>query len=173
MKSLGLNISFRFSVPVYSTNRLPLINSKSAPDSVVRAIVNSASLARLTVVSTLDVAIVNFVEKYVGTNKTDEIDTYLYEENRAKIMSHRNTFLQSLGRTDIKLTSDLRLEDLEIGDTVIINFDRLFKRFGDSDSRKKAVILVGKTVNGERTILEFSDLGNVFNRATDITPVPP
>ena len=111
-----------------------------------------------------------FVEKYVGTNKTEELDVYLYNDIDAEIMTHRNTYLHSLGRADIKVTTDLRYEDLEIGDTIILNFRRLYKRFGDSSSRQKAVMVVGKNLNGERTQLELSDLGNIFNRSSIITP---
>ena len=70
----------------------------------------------------------------------------------------------------MRITSDLRLENLEIGDTVVLNFERLYKRFGDSASRKKAMTIIGKTVNGERLIIELSDLGNLYNRASIITP---
>ena len=112
----------------------------------------------------------DFVEKYVGTNKTQDLDIYLYDSTAASIMSHRVAYLNSLSRADIELETDLRLEDVEIGDTIIIEFTRLYKRFGDSASRKKALIVIGKQVNGERTKLSLSDLGNVFNRSSIITP---
>jgi hypothetical protein len=112
----------------------------------------------------------DFVEKYIGTNNTDEITAYLYKERDAEILTHRNTYLQSLGRSDMSITTDLRLEELEIGDTVILDFKRLYKRFGDPNTRQKAMMVVGKTLNGERTKLELSDLGNIFNRSSVITP---
>lgn len=111
-----------------------------------------------------------FVEKYVGTTKGQELDAYLYDEFSAKIMSHRLSYWNSLSRADMKITTDLRLEGVEIGDTIVINFQRLYKRFGDSASRKKALTVVGKTVNGERTQLSLSDLGNLYNRSSIITP---
>ncbi len=112
----------------------------------------------------------DFVEKYIGTNKTQELDIYLYDTTAASVMSHRVAYLNSLSRADIELETDLRLEDVEIGDTIIVSFTRLYKRFGDSTSRKKALMVIGKQVNGQRTKLSLSDLGNVFNRSSIITP---
>ncbi len=111
-----------------------------------------------------------FVQKYVGTNKTKEVDVYLYNKTSADIMSHRIAYYNSLGRSDIEVTTDLRLEDIEIGDVVVVNFRRLYKRFGDSTSRKKALTVVGKQVDGKRTKLSLSDLGNIFSRSSVITP---
>jgi hypothetical protein len=111
-----------------------------------------------------------FVEKYVGTNKTDEIDVYLWESFSSEIMSQRIAYFNSLSRSDMKINTDLRLENIEIGDVVVADFERLYKRFGDNTSRKKVLTVVGKTVTGEQTTLELSDLGNIFNRSSVITP---
>ena len=112
----------------------------------------------------------DFVETYIGTNKSDELDVYLYNVSSARIMAHRNVYLKSLGRTDVKITSDLRFENVQIGDQVILDFDRLYKRLGDSTSRKKVAVVIGKQVTGDRVIMELTDLGNIFNRSSIITP---
>jgi hypothetical protein len=112
----------------------------------------------------------DFVEKYVGTDKTDEVDLYLYNDAEAEIVSHRNTYFQTLGRSDITIETDLRLEDVEIGDVIVLNFQRMYKRFGDSSTRKKAAIVIGKTLNGEKTKIELTDFGNILNRSSVITP---
>lgn len=112
----------------------------------------------------------DYVEKYVGTNNTDEVDIYLYNQDEAEIVAHRNTYLQTLGRSDISIETDLRLENVEIGDVIVLDFARMYKRFGDETTRKKAAIVIGKTLNGERTKLELTDFGNIFNRSSIITP---
>ena len=111
-----------------------------------------------------------YVERYVGTNNTDEVNIYLYNQDEAEIVAHRNTYFQTLGRSDIKVETDLRLEDVEIGDVIVLDFQRMYKRFGDEETRKKAAIVIGKTLNGERTQLELTDYGNIFNRSSIITP---
>lgn len=112
----------------------------------------------------------DFVAKYVGTNQLQELDVYLYDDKAAEIMSHRNLYLQTLARNDLTLSTDLRLENIEIGDTVIINFRRLYKRLGDAVSRKKAMIVIGKDLDGKVTKLQLSDVGNILNRSSIITP---
>jgi len=111
----------------------------------------------------------SFVRDYVETNKTSQEDAYIFDEFDANIHSQRVAYYRSLSRADITITSDLRLENIEIGDTVELDFRRLYKRFGDSTSRKKLATVIGKKITGEKTVLELTDFGNVFNRTCYIT----
>lgn len=111
-----------------------------------------------------------FVTRYIGTNKVDELNLYLYSDGDAEIMSHRHLYYNRLGTATLELETDLRLEDIEIGDVVIADLRRLYKRFGDEDVAKKMMLVIGKNLTGERTILELSDLGNTFNSSSFITP---
>jgi len=111
-----------------------------------------------------------FVQNYIGTNQGSEIDLYLYNDNEANIALHRHIYYNSLGRTDITLETDLRLEAVKIGDQIQINFDRLYKRLGDKSSRKKICMVVGRTVTGTKIKLDLTDLGNIYNRSSIITP---
>ena len=111
----------------------------------------------------------DFVENYVNTSKSEEFDLYLYEECDAKVMGHRLVYYRRLGRTDVKVSTDLRLENIEIGDVVQLEFDRLYKRFGDEETRKKLLTVVGKTVTGEKIDLDLTDYGNTFNSSSIIT----
>lgn len=110
-----------------------------------------------------------FVTRYIKTNKADEIDLYLYEERDAEIAAHRHLYYNSLSVATMMITTDLRLENVEIGDVVIADFRRLYRRKGDN-VRKKAMLVIGKTVTGQKTTLELSDLGNAFNTSAYITP---
>ena len=111
-----------------------------------------------------------FVERYIGTNKVEDLDLYLYEERDAEIATHRFTYYNRLGVATLTLTTDLRLEDIEIGEVVITDFQRMYKRFGDEAVRKKVMLVIGKTLTGQRTELILSDLGNTFNTSSYITP---
>ena len=111
-----------------------------------------------------------FVERYIGTNKVDELDLYLYKTLDAEIATHRHLYYNRLGVATLTITTDLRLENIEIGQVVIADFDRLYKRYGDSTFRKKTMLVIGKTLTGERTTLQLSDLGNTFNTSSFITP---
>jgi hypothetical protein len=111
-----------------------------------------------------------FVRKYIGTNDTNDIDVYLYKTISAKIMSHRDIYYNQLSRATVTIVSDLRLENLIIGNVVVLNFDRLYKRHGDSSTRKKIAYIVGKKVDGEQITFILSDLSNTFNQSAIIAP---
>jgi len=111
----------------------------------------------------------DFVEQYIETNKSDESDVFIYNDTDAEIYSHRNVYFNRLSRSDITINTDLRFEDIEIGEVVAVDFDRLFKRLGDPTSRRKLVMVIGKNVTGERVQLELSDFGNIFNQTSIIT----
>jgi len=111
-----------------------------------------------------------FVQRYIGTNKVDELELYLYSDIDAEIMSHRHLYYNRLGTATLDIETDLRLENIEIGDVIIADLRRLYKRFGDENVAKKMMLVIGKTLTGERTMLELSDLGNTFNSSSFITP---
>lgn len=111
-----------------------------------------------------------FVERYIGTNKVEDLDLFLYEERDALIAAHRFSYYNQLGVATVTITTDLRLEDIEIGEPVILDLQRMYRRFGDESVRKKVMLVIGKTLTGTRTELILSDLGNTFNTSSYITP---
>lgn len=111
-----------------------------------------------------------FIERYIGTNKVDELDLYLYKERDAKIATHRHSYYNRLSVTTLTITTDLRLEDTEIGEVVIVDLQKLYRRYGSENHRKKVMLVIGKTLTGEKTELILSDLGNTFNTSSYITP---
>lgn len=112
----------------------------------------------------------DFVKNYIGTQKTDEFDSYIYYQNSAQIMAERYVYFNRLSRSDITIKSDLRLEDIEIGDVIQIEFNRLYQRFGDTQTRKKLMMVVGLKKSGKSIELQASDLGNTFNTSAVIAP---
>lgn len=111
-----------------------------------------------------------FVDRYIDTNKVEEIDVYLYEERDAEISTHRFIYYNRLSVATLTLSTDLRLENAEIGEPVIVDFNRMYKRYGDENVRKKIMLIIGKTITGQSTELILSDLGNTFNTSSYITP---
>lgn len=112
----------------------------------------------------------DFVEKYIGTNITEEKEVFVYDKKTAEIISHREIYLRSLSRAQLRVRTDLRLENVEIGDVVLIDFERLYKRFGHNSSRLKACLVTGRNITGTKMELFMDDLGNTMNRSSIITP---
>jgi hypothetical protein len=111
-----------------------------------------------------------FVNRYIETQKVDNLDLYLYEQRDAEIASHRHIYYNRLSVSTLTIQSDLRLENVEIGEVVIVDFRRLYRRYGNSSHRKKVMLVIGKSVTGQKTELILSDLGNTFNTSSYITP---
>ncbi len=112
----------------------------------------------------------DFVNKMIGTNDSHNIDVYLYATQSAKTMAHRDIYYNQLSRSTITIKSDLRLENLLIGQAVGLNFNRLYKRYGDTSTRKKIAYIVGKKVDGASITFLLSDIGNTFNQSCIIAP---
>ena len=111
-----------------------------------------------------------FIRDYIETSKKNESDFYLFNESEAAILNERLVYINRLSRSDIDVETDLRLENLQIGDIVQLEFKRLYSRLGDSNSKKKICMVVEKRVNGEKIDLGLTDLGNTFNTSSVIAP---
>lgn len=149
--------------------KIKTTNGKTFKTAIVKYRFTDTDLATLESGNQIFSFSSEFVEQYIGTNKTNELDMYLYEARDAEIASHRNIYYNRLSRSDITIETDLRLENVEIGDVIILNFNRLYKRLGDPTTRKRCVLVIGKDLTGERTKLQCSDLGNTFNTSSYIT----
>lgn len=111
----------------------------------------------------------NFVNRLIGTKDERNVNLYLFEDSKAKIMAERITFYNSLSSAIVRVSSKLNLSLKSLNDKIWINFDRLYGRFG-SNVNQKIGIINKITFNGRDTEVEFNDLGNVFNRSLNISP---
>lgn len=111
----------------------------------------------------------SFTNKMSGIKKTDEITLYLYEQDKAQMITQRYAFFRSLSSSRLKLKAPLALATYSLGDKVYLKLDRLFKRYGGRD-RLKVGIVAGVSKDGYSVELELNDLGNVINRVPSIAP---
>ena len=145
-------------------------SGKNFRDSLVRyrhKDIDRASLESGSLVKTFSSV---FINRYIETSKLEEFDAYLFNDNEANIFSERQVYFNRIGQSTIFLDTDLRFENVEIGDVMQLQMKRLYLRLGGDTSRKKIAIVVGKTVDGEKVSLELSDLGNTFSTSSVITP---
>ena len=109
----------------------------------------------------------DFVTNITGINKEKDYDLYLFEEANAEMITQRLSLIYSLSQSIVKITTDLRLATKSVNDKMWINIDRLYKRFGQASSQKIGLI-TSVAIDGNSTDVEFSDLGNIFNRVASI-----
>lgn len=110
-----------------------------------------------------------FVDSKVGVKNKLEKTVYLYEEDKALIIAQRLALFKSLSNTTVSLKSKMNLFTKSVNDKIMLNLDRLFKRFGGNDRRKVGIISGIRKAQTEVDVT-ISDLGNIFNRVPSIAP---
>ena len=107
-----------------------------------------------------------FAKDFDTSNKTDEIDLYVPSAIDAAELAERYVFYNSLSQSEITVTSDLRLTTYSMGDKVILDIPRLYRRLGESESTLKVCTIVGMDTDGKGVKMRLSDLGNIYNRGS-------
>lgn len=121
----------------------------------------------------------SFVDSLIGAKNELELDIYLSGEDDAKTIAQRYAFYNSISNNIVEFKAKLNFMLSSLNDKFILNFDRLYKRFGNRD-RRKIGIIKAITKSGSNTTVVFEDLGNSFNRsgrvsdnsAADFTSAP-
>jgi len=109
-----------------------------------------------------------FVDNLVGITDELNVDLYLFNESDAETITQRYALYNSLSQSIITVSGKLNLSNFTLNDAVWLGLDRLYKRFGNRDSRKVGII--NKITNdGTSIILSINDLGNAINRIANIS----
>jgi len=111
----------------------------------------------------------DFVNKTSKIVKKESITIYLYENDKAEIIAQRYLLFKSLSTCLVTIRAKEGVADLAINDKIIIEFDKLYERFGVR-SKKKYGVVTGIQKNGFDFQITISDLGNIFNRVGAIAP---
>jgi hypothetical protein len=109
----------------------------------------------------------DFVDTYIGNKSELELTAYLYETDDADEIAQRYLFYNSLSSSTLSIQSGYKFMLNNLNDKLWLQFDRLYKRFGNRD-RKKIGLINKITKNGERVSVEITDLGNIFTRSANI-----
>lgn len=111
----------------------------------------------------------DFADNLTEAKAELDIDIYLFDLKFVEGIAQRWAIYNSLAQSTVKIKGKLNLVTNFLNDKVYIEFDRIFKRFGNADKRK--IGIVSKVSNdGLNVNLEINDLGNTFNRVGAITP---
>lgn len=108
-----------------------------------------------------------FVNSSSGIKRLLEVNAFVFKESDAETIAQRWLFFRGLTQTVVKVVSKLNLTEKSLNDKMFLSLDRIFKRYGGND-RKKIGIINSITKDGESTIVNFNDLGNIFNRVPSI-----
>lgn len=111
----------------------------------------------------------SFIQQTSEIEKQDEQITYLFEDDKAKIVAQRYLLFRSLPNSRVKVSAKLNLSNRSLNDKIYLELDRLYNRFGGRD-RRKVGIISSIEKDGFLTNVEFNDLGGAFNRVGCIAP---
>lgn len=108
------------------------------------------------------------VTNFDMSNKDIDRDFRVFEQTDALELSERFLFNNEQTLLELKVVSDLRLTNIEIGDRVVCEFTRLVNQPSIGDN-KRVFFVTGVKKDSNRIELKMSDLGNLFNRSAIIT----
>jgi len=110
-----------------------------------------------------------FVDELSGIQNTLEVDAYLYRDSDASVYSQRLGFLRAVTNSIIQVKGKLSLKRFTLGDRALLNFDRLYVRYG-SNSRLKAGVCYLISQDEGNVTLGFNDFNGMFTRVPSIAP---
>lgn len=122
----------------------------------------SGSTSYLTQESTSDIA-----QYLVQSTASKTIETYLSDEESARIFASRWSFLLEQGSSIVNIKTKMQASRLQINDLVEINHEKLYERIGGGTRKIAAIQKIDKSHSDVN--LETEDLSNAFNRVGMIT----
>ena len=105
-----------------------------------------------------------FVENLIGTPKERSRDVYLFHQSDVQQIIERYALFHELSQSIVSIKTKLNLVNLSVGDKLQLQFNRLYERFGDNQAKIKVGVVNKIVKSGTETVVEITDLGNIFNR---------
>ena len=110
-----------------------------------------------------------FVDNLIGIDETANITLYLHDTTDADTVTKRLAFYRSLSGSVINLSAKANFFDAAVNDMVMLDLDRIYRRYGGS-SYKKIGIVSGIKKSQYNSEVSINDLGNIFNRCPSVGP---
>jgi hypothetical protein len=111
----------------------------------------------------------SFVKSTSAIRKEQEFTSYIYREQDAQIIAERWAFFRSMSQNIVRIESKLQLIGYALNQPIFVSLSRIFKRYGGKN-RKKIGLVSGFEKTGDRVMITFNDLANIFNRVPAIAP---
>lgn len=109
------------------------------------------------------------VNQLSGITNTAEVTAYLHDEVDAANYAERLAFLRTSTNTNVIIKGKIGLNNYALGDKIVLNFSRLFRRFG-GESRIKTALVYGVSTDEANTTLSVNDFNAMFTRVPAMAP---
>lgn len=110
-----------------------------------------------------------FVDRVSGIKNTLEQRIFLYRDSDAETYAERLAFFRSLTNTNIIVKGKINLVQYGLGQKVLLDFDRMFVRYGNASTKRVGIVYGVSTDEGNST-LSMSDFNAVFTRVPAVAP---
>lgn len=101
------------------------------------------------------------------TEKEKTIDLYLFDSLSAETLCQRWAFFHEVASSFIEFRSNLLFASKELNQKILVEFDRLYKRFG-ADSAIRACFIQKISTDGESTTVTLNDMAGWVTRVGKI-----
>lgn len=106
----------------------------------------------------------NRVVNYDISNKEVDREFQIYGQNDAQELAERFLFNNEQNLMELSIESDLRLNNVEIGDRVVVSFNRFINQPSTGDT-PRVFFVTGIKKDSNKIQLTLNDLGNLYNRS--------
>lgn len=110
-----------------------------------------------------------FVNSLSGIKNTKDQTVYLYRDQDAQDYAERLAFLSSVTNQVLTVKGKLNLSKYGLGEKVLLDLDRIYKRYGSEDNLKIAIIYGVQSDDLQATIM-INDFNGMFTRVPAIAP---
>lgn len=107
----------------------------------------------------------DFVKAYIDNNKENTRRFLLIEENDIEEATEKYLMLNALSSTSISVEGSLNLAKYNLGDLVLLDFDRLYIALGSTSNKKRVGIISNINNTGSKVNLTVTDLGSLYTRS--------
>ncbi len=107
-----------------------------------------------------------FTSDFEISEKNENFTLYVSDTTTAEEITQRLAYNRSQRENIVKINASLTLADIESGEHVILNFRRMYKN--NQNATKFSGVVTSIKRDGEKVEIEVSDLGNLFNRTSNI-----
>lgn len=181
--ALYQNKNFEFTFSVLQSDKDESMDVLSEDDVISYTVQTKPQIVNLTRVNyrpfvdrftgESSTAIQEFENAFVDTlsriENTLEVTAYLFRDSDAVIYAERLAFLRSVTNAVIQVKGKLNISNFQVGQKVLLNLDRLYKRYGMEDALKVAIVYMLAADESGGT-LGLNDFNGMFTRVGSIAP---
>lgn len=112
----------------------------------------------------------DFVDNFIEIKNQENKKFYVYDDSSAEALGQRHLFYNSISSCVISVQGKMNFSRYHVGKKVIVDFSRMFKRFGSPAKNKRLMLVSGVSASESDVSITLTDLGGTLGRVGRIAP---